>query len=146
MAYGVPVLCLGIIFKSCCMRNVVVILFCLLITGAVIVQDDMQVPYTLADRDRLIRVEARLDAMVARFDAIDARFQSVDTKFESVDAKFKAVDDRFEAIEKRLDSIDTRLGNLTMGIFGLIGVFIVTLIWDRHTAMRPVLKALDVEG
>ncbi len=68
-----------------------------------------EVPYTLEDRDRLIRVEARL--------------------YE--------IDKRFEQIDKRFDDMFTFLWILA-GIFtALTGSTIGFAIWDRRSMIRP---------
>jgi len=68
-----------------------------------------EVPYTLEDRDRLIRVEARL--------------------YE--------IDKRFEQIDKRFDDMFTFLWILA-GIFTtLTGSTIGFAIWDRRSMIRP---------
>ena len=75
------------------------------------------IPYTLDDRDRLIRVEEQIKSMNVK----------MDTKFEAMDAKFEAMDDK---INKLYTLIYFVLG----GVFGLIGF----VIYDRKTALTPV--------
>jgi hypothetical protein len=82
-----------------------------------------EVPYTLEDRDRLIRVEARL--------------YEIDKRFEQIDKRFEQIDKRFEQIDKRFDDMFTFLWILA-GIFTtLTGSTIGFAIWDRRTMIRP---------
>jgi len=82
-----------------------------------------EVPYTLEDRDRLIRVEARL--------------YEIDKRFEQIDKRFEQMDKRFEQIDKRFDDMFTYLWILA-GIFTtLTGSTIGFAIWDRRTMIRP---------
>jgi hypothetical protein len=75
-----------------------------------------EVPYTLEDRDRLIRVEARL---------------------YELDKRFEQIDKRFEQIDKRFDDMFTFLWILA-GIFTtLTGATIGFAIWDRRSMIRP---------
>ena len=75
-----------------------------------------EVPYTLEDRDRLIRVEARL---------------------YEIDKRFEQIDKRFEQIDKRFDDMFTYLWILA-GIFTtLTGSTIGFAIWDRRSMIRP---------
>ena len=37
------------------------------------------------------------------------------------------------------------INNLTYSIFGLIGVFIAVLVWDRRKTLYPVLQQMDTE-
>ena len=82
-------------------------------------------PYTLADRDRGIRTETKLENLETK----------MDVKFEAVNVKFEAVNERFEAVNERFDYL-----------FWLIGVIIALnlfilgyTIWDRRTALQPAL-------
>ncbi len=75
-----------------------------------------EVPYTLEDRDRLIRVEAML-----------REFR------ESVDRRFGEVDRRF-------GEMMTFMGILA-GVFGgLVAVTVGFAVWDRRTALAPALR------
>jgi hypothetical protein len=74
-----------------------------------------EVPYTLEDRDRLIRVEARL---------------------YEIDKRFEQIDKRFEQIDKRFGDMFTFLWILA-GIFTtLTGSTIGFAIWDRRSMIR----------
>ena len=79
------------------------------------------VPYTLEDRDRLVRVE---------------------TKIEQIDKRFEQIDKRFEQIERRFE----RLENVMMWGFGLLFTTMVGMVgfvlWDRRTAFAPVARAM----
>ena len=89
-----------------------------------------EVPYTLEDRDRLIRVEARLYE-------IDKRFEQIDKRFEQIDKRFEQIDKRFEQIDKRFGDMFTFLWILA-GIFtALTGSTIGFAIWDRRSMIRP---------
>ena len=100
-------------------------------------QEQQVVPYTLADRDRAIRTEIRLDALEAK---MDARFIALEAK---MDARFIAMDSK---IDTKIDSVNARIDY----IFWLLG-FIVALIlfmfgyviWDRRTALRPALEKAE---
>lgn len=94
------------------MRRLNLILMLMMVGLATMVISDAwakEVPYTLEDRDRLIRVEARL--------------------YE--------IDKRFEQIDKRFDDMFTFLWILA-GIFTAItGATIGFAIWDRRSMIRP---------
>jgi len=80
------------------------------------------VPYTLADRDRAIITEAKLGTLDAKISALEAKME------------FK-----FDSQQRQLDDIKT-LFYWGFGI--LISLFIFMLaymIWDRRTAMQPAL-------
>ena len=88
------------------------------------------VPYTLADRDRTIRTEAKMEAIVVKMDALETK-----------------MDVKFDNIQKQIDQLNT----LFFWGFGiLISLFIFMLgymIWDRRTALQPALdKAINAEA
>jgi tetrahydromethanopterin S-methyltransferase subunit G len=87
---------------------------------------DKPIPYTQADRERLLRVEVKLEELEKR----------MDTKFEAVNGKFEAVNGRFEQLEKRLDFTNNLIIALLVAIMGM-----TTFIWwDRKTTLEPVEK------
>jgi len=75
-----------------------------------------EVPYTLADRDRMIQVETKVDALSARFDQVDKRIDRLEDKF---------------------DTYFTWGFGLVLGaIFALFGF----IIFDRRTTLAPVRR------
>ncbi|QID32611.1 hypothetical protein [Pampinifervens florentissimum] len=72
-----------------------------------------EVPFTLEDRDRLIRMEAELKALS------------------------KSVDARFEEVNRKIDMLFNFLWIIT-GIFTTITVATIGFaIWDRRTTLKP---------
>ncbi len=92
-----------------------------------------EVPFTLEDRDRLIRMEAELKALS----------KSVDTRFEEMN---KRMDARFEEVNRKIDMLFNFLWIIT-GIFTTITVATIGFaIWDRRTTLKPFedrIKDLD---
>ncbi len=89
-----------------------------------------EVPFTLEDRDRLIRMETIL-----------REFK------ESIDRRFEQVDRRFEQVDKRLEFIQNLMIGM-LAVFGsLCGVFVGLLLWDRKTfkekAKEEAVKAVE---
>ena len=111
----------GKLVNSKNMKSVVFIFmlfFSLLSISASAQEKQVVVPYTLADRDRAIQIEAKLNAL---------------------DAKFESIDKQFINQQRQIDDIKT-LFYWGFGI--LISLFIFMLgymIWDRRTAMQPAL-------
>lgn len=80
--------------------------------------------YTQEDRDRLIRVETKLDAMEKR------------------------VDQRFEQMDKRFDNIQTQIAQINQYILALLGsIFILVgfVWWDRRTTINQVKLEMKEE-
>ena len=104
------------------MRLLLLISLLLLSAGNIFSQEEnITVPYTLADRERLVRLEVKMDEMS-----------------KSVNYRFETVNKQFETINKRFDKIENALYGLIYSIFGLIGVFIAVLVWDRRKTLYPV--------
>ena len=112
------------------------------------------IPYTLEDRDRLIRIEAQiksiektLELIDKRFEQIDKRFEQIDKRFEQVDKRFEQVDKRFEQIERRFELIEKRFDQIISLLIGIVAAFAAIVavtvgfaVWDRRTAVAPVLR------
>ncbi|MEW6087761.1 MAG: hypothetical protein AB1498_05600 [bacterium] len=71
-----------------------------------------EVPFTLEDRDRLIRLEA---------------------KVENIDKRFEQVDKRFERLE---NVMMWGFGLILGGMFSLVGF----VLWDRRSALAPAIR------
>lgn len=118
------------------MRYFLLILF-FLIQNFVSAQDK-SVPFTLDDRDRIIRMEQRLDAIDKRFEQIDKRFEQVDKRFEELRSDMNA---RFEQQNNFLIIIVGLFTTITAATIGFA-------LWDRRTMIRPFemkVKSIDEE-
>ncbi|MDW8236634.1 MAG: hypothetical protein RMK98_08465, partial [Bacteroidia bacterium] len=99
-------------------------------------QKEIIVPFTLADRDRLIRLEARIDALEKRIDALEKR----------IDALEKQLDSRFAGIERQIDA----LYNLFIALFSAFVALVVGtmgMLWwvvqDRRKTIRPLEDSVE---
>ena len=82
-------------------------------------EKEIVVPYTLADRDRIIRTEIKLETLEKK-----------------MDVKFEAVNDKFDNLYWILGVI-VALNLFTLGY----------TIWDRRTALKPALdKATEADA
>jgi hypothetical protein len=71
-----------------------------------------EAPYTLEDRERLIRVETRLLEMEKRFES------------------------RFEEIDKRFESLERQIDRQSLIFVTLIVAILAFAFWDRRTIIR----------
>jgi tetrahydromethanopterin S-methyltransferase subunit G len=94
-----------------------IVIIALLLSGQCVLAEE--VPYTLEDRDRLIRVE---------------------TKIEQIDKRFDQIDRRFEQVERRIERLETVMmwgfGLLFTTMIGLVGF----VLWDRRSALSPAIR------
>ena len=98
-----------------------ILLFCLTLLSLPAMAQEQQVvvPYTLADRDRAILTEAKVSALDVRFESIDKQFMYQ---------------------QKQIDDIKT-LFYWGFGILITLFIFMLGyMIWNRRTAMRPALE------
>jgi hypothetical protein len=84
------------------------------------------VPYTLADRDRTIRLEAKMEVF-------DAKMEALEIKMDAQESKMNV---KFEAINSRIDYLFWLQGVIVALILFMLGY----MIWDRRTAMQPALE------
>ena len=85
-----------------------------------------EVSYTLDDRDRVIRVEAKMEVL--------------ETKMESLETK---MDIRFDNQQSQLNDIKT-LFYWGFGILITLFIFMFGyIIWDRRTAMKPAMDKAE---
>ncbi len=84
-----------------------------------------EVPYTLEDRDRIIRVEAKMETLEARMEALETK-----------------MDVKFEMVNSRIDYLFWIIGFLASLMIFMLGY----MIWDRRTALKPAIdKANDAD-
>ncbi|MBC8110392.1 MAG: hypothetical protein H7Y04_04965 [Verrucomicrobia bacterium] len=101
---------------------VVFVFFILSISGFA---QDKTLPYTLEDRERLIRVESKTENLEDKVENLEKK----------VDAGFARVDAGFSDLKQQ---INTLFG----ACIGLIGVLLVIIFWDRRAAMQPQTEAM----
>jgi hypothetical protein len=107
------------------------LLFISLLSHPALAQEQqVVVPYTLADRDRAILIDAKISSLDARISSLDVRISSLETIMIV----------KFESQQRQLDDIKT-LFYWGFGILITLFIFMLGyMIWDRRTAMRPALE------
>ncbi len=96
-----------------------------------------EVPFTLEDRDRLTRIETKLE----RFDQVDIRFtelrEDMNKRFEQIDKRLEQVDKRFEQVDKRFEQMFNFVWILATIFTAITAATIGFAVWDRRTMVRP---------
>ncbi len=115
--------------------------------------------------EKLIKIEKRQAVFEEKFKQIDKRFEDIDKRFAEIDKRFEDMNRRFEELRedmnkrfedmnkrfedmnkrfedmnKRIEGLIKLMGWIILGMFGLIGVLIGLLIWDRRTAVSVAVK------
>ena len=104
----------------------IVILFCTLLGNPILAQEkQVVVPYTLADRDRAILIEAKLDSLNSR---LNSRMDSVDSRLNR----------RFAYSHKQFNELKTILYCGFGTLITLCLIMLGYMIWDRHRLMKLV--------
>jgi hypothetical protein len=90
-----------------------------------------EIPFTLDDRDRIVRTEQNVEALKTE----------MGSRFESVDKQFESIDKRFDQLFNFLYAIIGIFTVMTASVFGFA-------FWDRKTSLEPIkndnLKTLNV--
>jgi hypothetical protein len=108
----------------------------LLISGIYSTAQQQVVPYTLADRDRLIQVEANVSGV--RNEMVSLR-NEMNAKFDAVNNRFDAVDAKFDAMNSKIDSLYWFQGVVVALIIFILGF----IIWDRRTTLAPINSEIE---
>jgi hypothetical protein len=94
-------------------------------SGVSVIGQEQQVvvPFTLADRDRIILIEAKTGSLETRMNSLEARME-----------------DGFDNLQRQIDEHGT-LFYWGFGIMITLFIFMLGyMIWDRRTAMKPALE------
>ena len=105
------------------MNKVVFIFLIVLIFCNATTAFSKEVPFTLEDRDRIIRLEAKLD---------------------EIDKRFEQIDKRFEQIDKRFEQVISFLWILTTIFIAITSATIGFAFWDRKTSLKPIEEKVTI--
>jgi uncharacterized coiled-coil protein SlyX len=99
------------------------------------------VPYTLADRERLVRLEEKMSALEKRIDQLEKHI-------DRIAARLDRLEERFDRLEARIGAVNNPFSQLTYLLFGSMGLIVGLMgfiLWDRPKARKPLerkIKAL----
>jgi hypothetical protein len=114
-----------------------IIVFLFLSIPVLVKAETKEIPFTLDDRDRIIRTEQEVKSLKTE---MTVRFEAVDKRFESVDKRFESVNQRFDAMDKRFD----QLFNFLWAIIGIFTTMMVVVFgfafWDRKLSLAPLKR------
>jgi hypothetical protein len=93
-----------------------------------------EIPFTLDDRDRLIRTEQEVQSLKKE---MDVRFESVEKQMEGMrlemNARFETIDQRFEQLFSFLWAFIGIFTTMMASVFGFA-------FWDRKLSLDPIKK------
>ena len=110
----------------------------LLLVPNLLLAEVKEIPFTIEDRDRIIRTEQKVENLNNKIDAIAVRLDSkIDSKVDGLRAEMNA---RFEAVDKRFD----QLFNFLWAIIGIFTTMMISVFgfafWDRKLSLAPLKK------
>ena len=104
-----------------------IIVYFVLMLPAIGLAETKEIPFTLDDRDRIIRTEQKVEALDIK----------IDTKVDGLRSEMNA---RFETIDKRFD----QLFNFLWAFIGIFTAMMVSVFgfafWDRKLSLAPMKK------
>jgi len=117
------------------MRNLIIFLIIITLSGTKVrAQEQQPVPYTLADRDRLIKVETEIGSVRNEMNSLRSEMNSFRNEINT----------RLDSQQIQIDDLKTLFFWGFSIIITLIIFMLGYMIWDRRTALKPaLLKAED---
>ncbi len=95
------------------------------------------IPFTQDDRDRLIRLEVRMDGL-------DKRMEGLDRRMDGLEKRMDRVESRIDILKSDMDKKFEQMMTFMLWGFGIllggIGILMTTVIWDRRTALSPAIR------
>jgi hypothetical protein len=96
-----------------------------------------EVPFTLADRDRIIQTEVKVSSLSNEMNSLRSEMNSLRSEMNSLRSE---VDAKLETLNTKIDYMYWVQGVIIALIIFLLGF----IIWDRRTAMTPIRTDVDV--
>jgi len=132
------------------MKWLIITILLSFVCASQIAAQQQEVPYTLADRDRIIRLEAGQEALRNEMNGLrkeisgfrnemDGLRNEMDGLRNEMDAKFETIEVKIQALDAKIDYVFWLLG----AVFALMLFMLGYMIWDRRTALNPI--RMDVE-
>jgi hypothetical protein len=102
-----------------------------------VIAQQQEVPFTLADRDRIIQTEVRVSSLSNEMNSLRSEMNSLRSEMNSLRS---VVDAKLETLNTKIDYMYWVQGVIIALIIFLLGF----IIWDRRTAMTPIRSDVDV--
>ena len=90
------------------------------------------VPFTLSDKERLIRLESQLQALTSQ---LEAHKEAMQAQLQDIRARMDRLEERMDRLEERMDM---QFYALLGAIVGMAGAIIGAIFWDRRKTLQPL--------
>lgn len=127
------------VFMKKIICTIVILIFSVFIITPVVQADG----FTQQDRERLIRLEERMNGFDKRMDGMEKRLDGrIDGLQNFFNQRFDDVDKKFESMNQSIDSRFESMQNLLIGIMSIFGAMVIALmgmiLWDRKTFQTKI--------
>lgn len=118
------------------------ILFILLTLPVCLRAEFKGTPFTMEDRDRIVRTEQKLDALDSKFEArLNAQDAKIETRLNALDAK---IDLKVDSLHSEINARFDQLFNFLWAIIGIFTTMMVSVFgfafWDRKLSLAPLKR------
>jgi len=101
-----------------------------------------EIPFTIDDRDRLIRTEQKVEALDAK---IDMKVAALDSKIDmKVDGLRVEIKEKFDGLRSEMTARFDQLFNFLWAIIGIFTTMMVSVFgfafWDRKLSLAPLKR------
>lgn len=115
--------------KNLCMKKIIFLVFFLSFFWFSNAQNQ-EVPFTLADRDRIIQTEVKVESLSKEIGSLRNEMGSLRSEMDA----------KFEAVNAKIDYMYWVQGVIIALIIFMLGY----MIWDRRTALDPVKTDVEI--
>ncbi len=99
------------------------------------------VPFTLADRERLIAMQEQLNYLEKRLSDLEKRMDLQDKHIESLERRIDRVETEIADLRREIRSHFWTTVSLLIGVLGAIVALIAYLLYERNKLLIPLLRA-----
>ncbi|MBI4647731.1 MAG: hypothetical protein HY738_14365 [Bacteroidia bacterium] len=106
-----------------------------------------EIPFTLDDRDRIIRLEQKVEALNEKIEALNEKnelqFKALNDRIDAQNEKFDAQNEKFDAQNEKFSTLFTLIYIILGSIITLMGF----VLWDRRSTLKPIERqAKEIEA
>jgi hypothetical protein len=118
------------------MRTIKAIInICILFLPLILKAELKEIPFTIDDRDRIIRTEQKVEALDAKMDLkVDGLRNELNTK----------IDSKFDGLRSEMTARFDQLFNFLWAIIGIFTTMMVSVFgfafWDRKLSLAPIKR------
>jgi len=108
------------------------------------IAQNQEVPFTLADRDRIIQTEAKIGSLGNEMNSLRNEMNSLRNEMNSLRNEMNSLRNEMDA---KIGSLDSKIDYMfwVQGVIIALIIFMLGfIIWDRRTALDPVKADVEV--